>query len=349
MNIAYSPYPEKSAEIRNEYIDNMIASICLAYPDANVVPMPRTRDFKAFKNIDYLWLNWFENLPLGRKSFIKQLLIKVIIIIYCKIYHIKIITVAHNREPHESLYPRLVRWFFNTLLKISYRIVILSDESKTIIESNVGSRYLSKVVKIPHPVYICSPKQFQKEKDKDSFSVLFFGLLRPYKNIERIIEIAKRFPSIQFTIAGKPYLEAYGRYLRDITKGISNIKIILKFLNEEDLDMLMETHSVLLLPYNIKSSLNSGVVMYALSKGINVIVPEIGTIKDLKDSDLTFKYNYSCKEDELIQLSNAVQMAKDMYDKDYHQFVENSVRLRDEVLNSNSIESISKHIRNLDL
>ena len=279
LKIAISPY---GPEVPNRYIDRMVEAIRIAFPYVTISAFPRIRKIFSLKNYDFVWFNWFENPPVEKR--IKEVFIKWVILITLRLMGIKIIMTFHNRMPHESKGKFLDRLLFRFTFTIANRIIILSADSKLILKERFGKKIVSKLFLIPHPTYDCEPKKSMNHQN--DFSVLFFGNLRPYKNIELIYEIAKIHKDIKFTIAGNAFKKSYELQLKTNAKEIPNIKLVTHFLTEKEIDKLIDSHSILLLPYDIKSSLNSGVVIHAICKRINIIVPQIGTVNQLKNKDL---------------------------------------------------------------
>ena len=99
------------------------------------------------------------------------------------------------------------------------------------------------------------------------------------------------------------------------------------------------------MPYNIASSQNSGVAIYAFSKGINVVIPEIETIQDLRNKDAVYSYRYDDVMEHLERLESAVVAAKEEYFNNYTQFVEKTDRLHNEIVNEYSLDGVAKQIK----
>lgn len=320
----------------------MVQAIRFVLPDAIIGSYPNGRDIMALKNFDYVWLNWFENLPHDKKicSFIK----KIAHFVLLKTFRIKIIVTLHNRTPHDSdglIWDRLM---FNMTLRVADKILILSSDSKKILKDKFGENILRRVVLVPHPTYDCQPKNRSEGKP---FSVLFFGHLRPYKNIEMILELAKMHPDIKFTIAGRALDKAYENYLKDTAKLIQNVTLISHFLTSEEIDNLIEDNSILLLPYNITSSLNSGIVIHAICKKINMIVPQIGTVNQLKNKDKVFAYSYDSPESHIAEVNRMIHITKDEYENNIEKFNNRIDILYDEVMATQSPKALLPHISKL--
>lgn len=321
-------------------------AIVLAYPEIEIVNMPGR--FKDFIKVDVVWLNWYENFSgRNRAYYLYHAVRRLLKLLIFKCCSTKIIYTVHNRQPHETQYSALNRLFYKCVFSLVDNIVILSDLTRDVIKEIGGKKFSGKIIKIPHPTYLCPKKKYQD--NPEGFTVLFFGLLRPYKNIEMLLSVAASHPEINFVIAGAALDLNYADSLKKAASGLNNVHLILRRLTDEEINKLMDEASVLALPYDLKSSLNSGAAMFALSKGLNVVIPNIGTILELSNRDKVYGYDYNNDSEHQSKFENALMSAFEDFMSDYSQFVRNSEILREEVLSSNSTETLSKIIMKLNL
>lgn len=329
----------------NSYISRMYQAIKLAEKDVVVANLDIKRNWNFFIHSDIFWLNWYENID-HRSIYttIYSILRKLVELFLMKILRGKIFFVFHNKQPHEVSFYRLTIWFMRYLLRCSDVIVVLCDESRDVINNILNVKSLNKVVKISHPAYKCIPKQYPS-CCPNKFVVLFLGLIRPYKNIELILELALKYPEFDFVISGMICDTSYGDMLKDKAERVSNIYLEYKHNTDEELNKLMEEASVLVLPYHKASSLNSGMAMYAFSKGLNVVMPEIGTVKELKNRDLVFSYSYKNPQDHFMALEESLLKAYNLYINDYDNFVMRAQTIRKEVEYTCSLKAVGNQIR----
>lgn len=340
MKIAIHPY---EPNFDNKYIERMVEAIRLAYPDVQIASFSGRTDVFCLIGYDYVWLNWYEN-PTRRFKAINFCL-KVLNILILKILGIKVITTFHNRKAHEAKDSIWDKYLFDMIFKLSNKILILSSVSREILKEKYGDAILRKAFLIPHPTYDCEPKR--NADNTQDFSILFFGHLRPYKNIELIFEVAKQNKDIKFTIAGKPWDGEYEVYLRKAAEAMPNVTLIPHFISSSEMDELIESHSILILPYDIESSLNSGVVIHSICKGINMIIPEIGTVTDLNNRDKIFSYTYNSPEEHLTRLNEMVKYAKKEYKNNYNGFVNRISLLYEEIISNQTPKKLSIKLKEL--
>lgn len=333
----------------NSYISLIKKAFEKAYPNVKFNNFPQLKDLRNEIPPHYLWLNWFENLGSSNLiALLKEVSSKSLEILYYKFRGTKVISVFHNKKPHESKYPLINKYFHLFLLKHTDKIIILSEISKHYIYSLVGEKSKNKIYKIPHPIYNCIPKQYDNNPSKP-FTVGFFGQLRPYKNIELILKIASELKNITFEIAGKPISDNYKNELIRLSENYPNIKFQFGHLTDDEINGLLNRCSVMLFPYNKESSLNSGAIMYSLSKKVNVIAPCIGTISDLENKDNTYHYDYNTTEEHISAIKDNINLAFNEYNYNYDNFVQRVNSIYNDIIKNNSINHISDLIKNMNL
>lgn len=338
--IAISPY---GPDLPNKYIDRMVEAIKYAYPDIELSAFHEIRNIFSLWSYSHVWFNWFENLP-QKRHFI-HFAIREIVLLLLKIRGVKIIATFHNRQPHEVKSAFSDRLLFRHIFKCAEKIVILSSDSNEALSDIFGKDILKKTVLIPHPSYDCKPKSNYGNAEK--LRILFWGHLRPYKNIELIFELAQRHEDVSFTIAGSAFDKRYETELIKKADRIPNVMVIPRFLSSGEIDELIDSHSLLLLPYNIKSSLNSGVVIHGICKRINMIVPSIGTVNQLDNREQVFSYSYSSENDHINKLSDMLAAAKDEYEHNYQKFDDRISKLYEEVTTDQAPIRLSEKVKGL--
>lgn len=328
----------------NSYISRVCQAIRWAQPTVEIQPLVVDKTFSTSFSSDVFWLNWFEDLGKGHKIIIvKNFILKLLYLLRMKISRGKVVVVLHNKSPHEVVLGCLSHFFMWLLLNLCDKIVILCDDGIPVANQLAKRNVAEKISKILHPSYICLPKKYSKEPF-GKFSILFFGALRPYKNIELVLDIAQKYQDFEFIISGKPIDESYAAFLLERAEQLPNVLLELKYNTNAEIEDLMNKTSILVLPYHLVSTLNSGVAMYAFSKGMNVIMPEIGTVRELNNRELVFSYQYADEKQHKTVLEQKICEAYLMYNCNYAEFVHRAEVIREEVLSRCSIEAVGQQI-----
>lgn len=258
--------------------------------------------------VDVVFLNWYEEIH-SRNAIraCAQTIKRMAKIHSLKSHGARIITVIHNRSPHENSHPKCTSALRNYLLRVSTYIVVLSDASKSILKKDLGHRAYrnieNKLKKLPLPNYINVYPDDNKAFSREAFNVsvntpifLALGNLRPYKNIELIFKLAstlyeKKLPSL-FIIAGKPFSQEYGEELSAIANKLPNVVFLDKYIPDEDISSLVSLSDVMVVPMNTDSSINSSEIILAFSFKKPVIAPSIPTALEYP-VEANFLYSYN--------------------------------------------------------
>lgn len=267
----------------------------------------------VFFSVDYFFLNWFENQK-SKKIILVYLefLLKRIFILISRVFRKKIIWTFHNKIPHDSNNAQIIKDFMVFLCKYSNKIIIHSKETYKYI--NLKKDTINrKVVYIPHGNYIGNYKESNENLrdkynvDDDDLVFMFLGQIKKYKNIELLINAFNKcnFNKEKLIIVGNCKSIEYQNELRKLSNN-DNIIFDFKFIDDDDMVKYLNTADVLVLPYDIESSLNSGTIIMAFSYKKTVISPKIGTLKDI-NKDFYYTYKYSSSKEHLYELINKMK------------------------------------------
>ncbi|MEE3410069.1 MAG: glycosyltransferase [Treponema sp.] len=307
--------------------------------------------FKQFFKIDAFILNWFETLGKGyRLEYLK----KILKLFLFRVFRKKVFWVVHNRAPHQSKNGRskvdeYSRRLMKALLKRSYKIIVLCDETSSVLQDLSGRMdlYESKIVKIPHPNYIGAYEESKSTAACPSINnrkvkFLFIGAVKPYKNIDLLVDCFNQLDgkNAQLLICGKCYDSNYEAELKSkITN--PNIRCDFRFVPDQDLVQLICQNDILILPYSMASSLNSGTIILAFSNHKTVISPLIGTLKEYKDKNFFYSYEYDSQEDHKACLLKQINTVLADVKKNPDCLAQKGKIVYDEVLKNNSLQTVS--------
>lgn len=206
------------------------------------------------------------------------------------------------------------------LTKFASAIVVHSNTSRDFLSSAFGVK-LEKTYYVPHPNYIDvygpvieRPQQVLE----NHLNISFIGALKPYKNIELLIEVAREFANrnIRFQITGKPLNAEYAASLEELTTNLPKVTFNFSFVKDEELGGLLADADIMVLPYDLKSSLNSGSVFLAFSYHKTVICPAIGSLLDFKNQDAFFSYEYTDPASHKEELKKQIEKVYEVWEKD---------------------------------
>ena len=293
-------------------------------------------------------MNWFENV--SSKEGLLLLTKKLTQLTFYKICRKKIIWVMHNRHPHEGKDPYSL-FMMRFLARFSDRIMILCDDTIPALKELVpGEDIMRKVYKVPLVSYQSRVGNIPEKKRGETFNLLMFGRIQPYKCIETLIEAvssASCCDAVRLHITGSCRDEGYVRKLQKMAENASNICIDARFISLEELKKLAADTDAFVLPMD-QSSLNSSAVMMAFSLGRTAICPWIGTMREYADAeDFAYCYDYVSPQEHANALRRAIERAYADCMSSELGLSRQGKRALQNISNCNSIETVAEAFRKM--
>lgn len=250
--------------------------------------------FKRAMKLDYdlIHVHWPE-LFLNSNYFLKALLYSILFLVVLGIAKLagkKVVWTIHNLTPHSIKYPRLnsIFWFF--YIKLVDGIVSLSKANeKKAVDKFDFKNGLSKSV-IYHGLYDnayaneISTDEARKSLGipADSNVILFFGQVKPYKNVEKLIsEFNKNVDNnFKLLIAGKFESKEYYEEINSLIE-TDNVILVNKFIPDEEIQIYYNSADLCVLPF--KNIFNSGSALLSVTFNTTVLVPYTDNFKEYQE------------------------------------------------------------------
>ena len=110
--------------------------------------------------------------------------------------------------------------------------------------------------------------------------ILFFGLLRPYKGIDTLLEAFRRIEGAELWIVGNPRMELGPlRHLAAETPG--RVRFLTRFVEDAEIPALMRAADVVVLPY--RDAEHSGVLYASLAFGKPLVLSAVGGFPEVAE------------------------------------------------------------------
>lgn len=326
MNQMLAIYPYTRCE--TTYINNIQSMLETEYSVISYIDA-RNGAYLA-ENISVIYLNWLENVLTESDILFLQKM---------KAQGTRIVWVFHNRLPHDSKQIGKDKGNMVFLMKIADAICILSNRSRNIL-LDYDSSLTDKINYLPHQDFIGSygfVKNTYLNTIFEEAEIVFacYGLIRPYKNFEIVIKAFCQFninKKCKLIIAGTPVDYEYVKKLEKLITDKS-VVFIPEYIPSSMMGSYLECSDALILPYNLKSAVNSGAMIMAFSYKRTVITANIPMADDFSP-ELIYKYSFLDEEDHVNQL--IFQMEKAYLDG------RNSLRNKGKELYKTVIEKNSK-------
>ncbi len=195
------------------------------------------------------------------------------------------VAICHNVLPHDHNALNRIAVKFG-LKKMDGSILHSLDDQKTFNNLLTNRPYL----KLFHPLYDIFPHQTMlrsEARDEIGLSeedrvVLYFGLIRPYKGVEVLLNAAKHLKDIQnlkILIVGEIY-SGSNSIIQQIKKLPPNmVRLVNQYVPNDEVSTWFRAADIVALPY--LSATQSGVVPIAYSCNRPVIVTNVGGLPEI--------------------------------------------------------------------
>ena len=210
-----------------------------------------------------------------------------------RLRRVKIIWTIHDLVPHDVVYPRLELPFWdNFIRRVDGAIALTRTGLEMARERYSCLREVPSFV-IPHgDLRQAYPRTVSRDEARRAlgipsgeFLITFFGQLRPYKNVPRLIEAFREFddPAAHLFVCGR--LSKRIDVGSDILKAAAEdprIHLVLRYIEAEEIQIYLTAADLVVLPY--AEILNSGSAILGLSFDRPLLVPDMGALSELRQS-----------------------------------------------------------------
>jgi beta-1,4-mannosyltransferase len=200
----------------------------------------------------------------------------------------KIVWTMHNFKAHEGLYPSLEARFWPRFIPRVDAIISLSDTGLSIARSKFPRLQSVPAVVIPHGHY----RDEYPPNTLDSRAalgippgakvILFFGAVRAYKNVDALMRAFRTvsIPGALLYVVGQPNTSALRETILREAAADSRVRLESEFIARDEVAKFMQAADLVVLPY--RTILNSGSALLALSFNRPILVPDLGSMGDLR-------------------------------------------------------------------
>lgn len=249
--------------------------------------------------IDFLHLNWPHSLydapDLGAR--VARCAQVVDHLTLARTLGYKIVWTVHNLYPHDSENRALDHLARLAIIHLANAVIVHCVHARDLVQQHFYRQ--ERVFVIPHGHFINAyPNRIRREEARqqlgladDDFVYFFFGNVRRYKGLERLLEVFQSLPGdhVRLLIAAKVYNQ-YGEQFVEYAAQ-ANPRVIVRssrFFANEEFQWLFNAADVGIFPF--VNVLTSGSVITALSFGLPVIVPAVGCLPELVPADAGIVY-----------------------------------------------------------
>ncbi len=262
----------------------------------------------AFGKGDLMHLHWVHR-PAVDKS-LGRTVIRMFVfhfsLLLLRIRRIKIVWTVHNLVNHEKHRAWLDR-LNSIIVSIHAKIVLIHGKSAAQLVKNAFGVPDKKFHVVYHGNYegVISPSPLD-ERNQRGIRFLFFGAIRPYKGVIKLIDTFGRLAGKHcLHIAGLADSEDLKNEIFQKSNKDDRIGLSMEFISEKQLEDSLAWCDVVVLPY--KDILTSGALLMAMTSGRPVIAPKSGLIPEYVNDDCAFLYDPSDPDGLFLALNKAVK------------------------------------------
>lgn len=199
----------------------------------------------------------------------------------------RIVWTMHNYLPHERTYPFLYYIERFLLARLAHRVIVHCEYGRSLLRWKLLRRRDVSVI----PLGDFSPSrgdQLSRESARVQLDLaneltvfLHFGLIRPYKQVPRLIREFQTLAdqNLRLVIVGVSPYEILTSEIQELAQQDSRVLLRLEYLSDEQLGVYLRAADLAVFPY--RDILGSGSVMLALSAGLPVVAPRAGCLAEL--------------------------------------------------------------------
>lgn len=204
---------------------------------------------------------------------------------FCKLLGFKIVFTVHNIVPHKSNKANIEKnkWLYNNS---DFRFVHYETNKKRL--KDLGLKTDNLLV-IDHPIYNIYENLITQKQAREKLGIsktkkvaLCFGYIRKYKGLEYFVESLESLGNEYIgLIVGKSKDTGLIDFLRKKEKEMKNLKVIDKFVAQNEIQLYLNACDVVVLPYLEISTSGAALLAYAFSKP--VVASDVGCMRDVVD------------------------------------------------------------------
>ncbi|WP_276271763.1 glycosyltransferase [Haloarcula litorea] len=227
-----------------------------------------------------------------------RLLVELLV---AKALGVRLVWTVHNLYRHEAKHPRVERGFRHLTARLVDRLIVHCDTAADIIvdEYRLPPEIRAKIRTVPHGNYLPRyPDEIDDDEarrrlgvDDETRTLLYFGHIRWYKNVDGLIETFKRIddPDAELLVVGNPFDDEIEATVSSLAAGDDRIRTVLEFVPDEEIQTYMRAADVVVLPFN--DVLTSGSLILGMTFERPVVAPDTGCAGELLDEAGGFPYD----------------------------------------------------------
>jgi glycosyltransferase involved in cell wall biosynthesis len=201
----------------------------------------------------------------------------------------RLVWTVHNILPHDATYEAVEGWLAGEVARRSHAIHVLATNTIELV-APYYELPPERVFVVPHPGFARTypdsisrlDARHELDLDPDELVGAMVGAIRPYKGIDELLDVWARLDvPRRLLIAGVPGSHAAVAPLLERAALDANVLLDARRIDAAEMQLFLRAADFAVLPY--RRSLNSSVLLLALTFGLPIVVPEGGGLEELAD------------------------------------------------------------------
>lgn len=214
---------------------------------------------------------------------------------------VRIVWTVHNLGNHDRAATARERRIMALLGRTADSVIVHCEAAARAVTEQVGVDP-ARVSVVPHASYVeVYPATLTQDEarralgvPRDVFLMAFVGLIRPYKNLEGLVqrfrdEIAPRHDEAHLLIAGRIVGNRWRDEVAAMAASHERIHLMMGYIAPENLQAFVLSADLIVLPF--REILTSGSLLMALSFGRPVVAPRAGCVAEWEGTAGVFLYD----------------------------------------------------------
>lgn len=242
---------------------------------------------------DVLHLHWIHRFFVTSNPLLTAVLgIRLTIELFiARLLGVDVVWTVHNLMDHERRSPTVEVVFRHVVARLCGRLVVHCDAAKErVVEAyRLPPSVAERIDVVPHGHYIHSYPSWMSRKrarsklgyGSDETVFLYFGMIRPYKNVPELVETFQRLSAadVRLLVVGNPWNEEMHEAVETACADDDRVTCVLKFVPDEEIQRYMNAADAAVLPFS--EVLTSGSALLTMSFGQALVAPRDGCVSEL--------------------------------------------------------------------
>ena len=240
-------------------------------------------------SVEVLHMNWLHKFYSDPDRAVRRARFRQLVagLVLARRLGMRLVWTVHNLYPHEVHDAQMDRRVRRLVCALAHAVIVHCEQARGLVAQHFGRR--RDVFVIPHGHFMdVYPNTVGREAarealglPRDAFAYVFFGNIRSYKGVERLLEVFATLPDerLRLVIAGR----LHPNYRGPLRDGLATLDGRIVFrpgtVSIQEMQVYFNAADAAVMPF--VDTLTSGSAITALGFGCPVVLPTVGCLPEL--------------------------------------------------------------------